>query len=74
VDVFSIVKVNGIDFKESGGLFETDVGRVGIGEVISVGTEGVLTQQAAALQQPEKPELDQPAQPAKELLINRVVE
>lgn len=51
VDVYSIVKVKGIDFKESGGLFETDIGRIGIGEVISVGTEGILNQ-PTALQKP----------------------
>lgn len=42
IEVMSIVKIKGIDFKEAGGLFETDVGRVGIGEIVSVGVEGAL--------------------------------
>jgi flagellar basal-body rod modification protein FlgD len=42
IDVISIVKIKGIDFKEAGGLLETDVGKVRIEEIVSVGVEGAL--------------------------------
>lgn len=41
--ITSTVKVTGVDLKDAGGAFYTDVGKVGIGEVGSVGDKGFVS-------------------------------
>ena len=46
--ITSTVKVSGVDLKDSGGAFYTDVGKVGINEVSSVGDTGFVGKAAEA--------------------------
>ena len=46
--ISSNVKVTGVDLKDAGGAFYTDVGKVGIAEVASVGDKGFASRARAA--------------------------
>lgn len=53
VKITSLVKVTGVDLKDTGGSFYTDLGKIRIGEIASIGTSGTFDKILKAEKAPE---------------------